>query len=34
MDVPTRKARNLCFFVGNQAKRTNTFSVLGLYYPD
>lgn len=34
LKIPNGKKRNLCFFVGNQAKRTNTFSILGLYYPD
>jgi hypothetical protein len=26
-------ANELAFYVGNQAKRENVFSVLGVYYP-
>lgn len=26
--------RNVAFYVGNQAKRTHVFSVLGVYYPE
>jgi hypothetical protein len=26
--------RDVAFFVGNQAKRVNVFSVLGVYYPE
>ncbi|WP_170140902.1 hypothetical protein [Allonocardiopsis opalescens] len=26
--------RDTVFFVGNQAKRTHVFSVLGIYYPN
>jgi hypothetical protein len=27
------ESRNVAFYVGNQAKRTHVFSVLGVYYP-
>lgn len=28
-----RPTRDVAFYVGNQAKRTNVFSVLGVYWP-
>jgi len=33
LDMMCAANRDVAFFVGNQAKRVNVFSVLGVYYP-
>ena len=33
-EILTKPGKDLAFFVGNQAARHQTFSILGAYYPD